>query len=134
MPRCVARREEGLYGAVAEDVVAVVVLAVQEQPPHVPIEVLSDVGRLLEPVRGEGVLELPALDHVFGVREVPDGPRVIQVQVRLYDVAYGSRVHIHPLELVDDEIVLIHHGVVGIDDVRPMPAGVRATSSALPPS
>jgi hypothetical protein len=49
---------------------------------------------------------------------------VIQVQVRLYDVAYGSRIYIYPLELVDDEIVLVHHGIVGVDDVSPVPAGV----------
>src|SRR5215210_2831678 len=124
MPRRMSRREERLYGAVAEDVIAIVVLAIQKQPPHVFVEVFTDVGRFLEPVRGKSVLELPALNDVVGVREVPDGSRVVEMQMRLYDVANRSRVDIHPLQLVDDEVVLAHHRFVCLDDVPPMAAGV----------
>jgi len=57
------------------------------------------------------------------------------MQVRLYDVAHGSRVNVHPLQLVDDEIFLAHHRLIRLYDVRPVPAGVLwASSSALPPS
>ena len=46
------------------------------------------------------------------------------MQVRLYDVAHGSRVNVHPLQMVDDEIVLAHYRFIRLYDVRPVPAGV----------
>src|SRR5919199_5300759 len=120
------RREERSYRPIAEEVVVIVLLAVEKEPVHVLVEVRPDVGRCLEPVWGVGVFELPALHHVLGVREVADGPRVVEVQVRLHDVAHRARVYVHGLELVHHEVVLRHYRLVDLRDLAPV--AVRVTS------
>jgi hypothetical protein len=49
-----------------------------------------------------------------------EGPRVVEVQVRLHDVAYRARVYVHRLELVHDEVVLCHYRLVDLRNLTPV--------------
>jgi hypothetical protein len=79
VPKTNSRMVRPLKGAVPVEVVAIVVLAVHKQPVPIPVEARADVGGLLEPGRGVGILQLATLHDVLGVRKVAAGPRVVEV-------------------------------------------------------
>src|ERR1700722_133668 len=89
-------------GVVAEKIIIVRVFAPQKLPVYPRlVEVFPDVGRLRKPIRIVSILPLDPLHEVSRPREMADGAGVVEMEMRLQDVAYVFRPHVDAAQLVD---------------------------------
>jgi hypothetical protein len=118
---------------IAEKIIIVRVFAAQKLPVYPRlVEVLPDIGR--KPIWIEGILLLDPLHEVSRPREVANGAGVVEMEVRLQDVAHVFRPHVDTAQLVNTIVGSVHDKIVGVERGAPMPPGVDRASTALPPS